>query len=92
VTNENATVDRRTKKREHLLLVSNRAVAKAHSHATQPESRNFQISASKFALLHFLNGCLCVKGGSEFELRLRRRQGQSGASAAWAVLITLRGE
>ena len=36
----------------HLLLVFGRAVRKAHSHAAEPEGRNFQAALSKFALLH----------------------------------------
>ena len=39
-------------KRDHLLLVFGRTVGKAHSHAAEPDSRNFQIALSKFALLH----------------------------------------
>src|ERR1035441_7120732 len=39
-------------KRGHLLLVFGRTVRKAHSHAAEPESRNFQAALSKFALLH----------------------------------------
>jgi len=37
--------------RDHLLLVFGRTVAEAHSHAAEPESRNFQAAISKFALL-----------------------------------------
>jgi hypothetical protein len=29
-----------------------------HAHAAEPDSRNFQVAVSKFALLHFLNSCL----------------------------------
>ena len=39
-------------KRDHLLLVFGRTVGKAHSHAAEPEGRDFQIAFSKFALLH----------------------------------------
>ena len=39
--------------RGHLLLIFWRAVGKAHSHATESDSRDFQIAVSKFALLHF---------------------------------------
>src|SRR2546430_15688107 len=38
--------------RGHLLLVFGRTVRKAHSHTAEPESRNFEAAASKFALLH----------------------------------------
>src|SRR5271157_1372005 len=41
-----------TEKRGHLLLVFGRAVGKTHSHAAEPQSRNFEIAFSKFALLH----------------------------------------
>jgi hypothetical protein len=47
-----AAVDGGVKKSGHLLLVFGRTVGKAHSHAPQAESRNFQVAASKFALLH----------------------------------------
>src|SRR5271157_1058886 len=36
----------------HLLLIFGRTVGKAHAHAAEPESRNFQIAFAKFALLH----------------------------------------
>src|SRR5258708_6162918 len=39
-----------TENRNHLLFVLWRAVGKAHSHAPQTKSRNFQIAFSKFAL------------------------------------------
>ena len=42
----------RSDDRDHLLLFSGRTVAKAHSHAAEPDSRDFQIAFSKFALLH----------------------------------------
>ena len=41
------------KKCGHLLLIFGRPVGKAHSHAAQPDGRDFQITFSKFALLHF---------------------------------------
>jgi hypothetical protein len=37
---------------DHLLLVLGRTVGKAHSHATEPEGRHFQVAVSKLALLH----------------------------------------
>ncbi len=37
-----------------LLLVWRRSVAVTHAHAAEPDSRNFQVAVSKFALLHFL--------------------------------------
>src|SRR5208283_3178801 len=40
------------KQRRHLLLVFGWTVGKAHSHATQPDGRDFQFAVSKFALLH----------------------------------------
>jgi hypothetical protein len=53
-----ATVNRRVKKGDHVLLVSNRAIAKAHPHATEPESRDSQFAVSEFAFFHFLNSFL----------------------------------
>jgi hypothetical protein len=44
-------VDGRSNQRDHLLLVCRRTVAKAHSHAAEPDRRDFQIAFSKFALL-----------------------------------------
>src|SRR6266403_3921607 len=38
---------------DHLLLVSGRAVAKAHSHTAESEGRNLQVAISKFAFLHW---------------------------------------
>src|SRR2546425_6393374 len=39
-------------KGNHLLLVTSRTVAIAHSHTAEPDRRDFQIALSKFALLH----------------------------------------
>ncbi len=50
-----ATLNRRVKKSDHLLLVGNRVFIMAHPHAAEPESRNFQAAFSKFSFLHFLN-------------------------------------
>jgi len=38
---------------DHLVLVRRRALAEAHSHAAEPDRRDFQIAASQFALLYF---------------------------------------
>lgn len=46
----------------HRLFVG-RAVAKTHSHAAEPEHRDFQPAVAKFAFLHFLNSCLLKKFG-----------------------------
>src|SRR5258708_2914655 len=51
-----APFDGRPKKSDHLLLVWERSVGKAHSHAAEPESRDFQVTVSKCALLH--SSCL----------------------------------
>src|SRR5258708_37893016 len=43
----------RSNHRNHLLLVLGRTVAKAHSHAAEPDRRHFQwITLTKFALFH----------------------------------------
>ena len=47
-----ATVDGGADEGDHLLLVGRRAVAEAHPHAAEAESRDFQIAFSEFALLH----------------------------------------
>ena len=52
IEERNAAFDCRPNQRDHLLLVVSRAVSKAHSHAAQPDSRDFQIALSKFALFH----------------------------------------
>jgi hypothetical protein len=57
------------KKRGHPLLVSNRAVAKAHSQATEPESRNFQVTLSKFAFFPLLLMHIHTIVGGEAEKR-----------------------
>ena len=41
-------------------LFDGRAVAKAHSHAAEPDGRDLQVAVSEFALLHFLNSRLSV--------------------------------
>ena len=48
-----AAFDRRPDQRDHRLLVGSRTVAIAHAHAAEAESRNFQITFSKFACFHF---------------------------------------
>ena len=52
-----AAFDGRPDQRDHLLLVCSRTVAEAHSHAAEPESRNFQVAFSQFALLHCFSSC-----------------------------------
>src|SRR5580692_3072212 len=41
--------------RDHFLRVSGGAVAKAHSHAAEPKSRDLQVAFSKFSCLHCLS-------------------------------------
>src|SRR5947207_7683998 len=43
---------RRPNQRDHFLLVCRRTIAIAHSHATEPESRHFEVAISEFAFLH----------------------------------------
>jgi hypothetical protein len=52
IEKRDATFDRRSEDRDHLLLVPNWTVAAAHAHAAQPNSRNFQVALSQFSLLH----------------------------------------
>jgi hypothetical protein len=47
-----AAVNRRVQKSDHLPLVGDRAFMMAHSHATEPKGRDFQIAVSKFSFLH----------------------------------------
>ena len=47
-----ATFHRCADKRNHLLLILRRPVAKTHPHTAQPDRRDFQATLSKFALLH----------------------------------------
>ena len=54
VEERDAAFDGRPDQRDHLLLVLGRAVAEAHSHAAEPEGRDFQVALSEFAFLHFL--------------------------------------
>ena len=44
----------RPQERDHLLLVGWRTIGKAHRHAAEPKSRDFEVAVSQFALLHFL--------------------------------------
>src|SRR4030095_6301705 len=46
-----------TDQRYHSIPVRGGAAMVTHSHAAEPDSRNFQVAVSKFALLHFLNSC-----------------------------------
>ncbi len=60
----------------HLLLVFGRTVGKAHSHAAEPDSRNFQVAISQVALLHSSLLCpfrteLSIEANARF-LTLRR--------------------
>src|SRR6266478_5541328 len=41
-----------SEKRGHLLFVFGRAVRKTHSHTAESDGRDFEITFSKFALLH----------------------------------------
>src|SRR5207244_13128876 len=50
----NAGLDCRPDQCDLLLLVGNRAFIMAHSHATEPKGRDFQVIVSKCALLHLL--------------------------------------
>src|SRR6266568_4403674 len=59
VEESDAAFDGRTNQRDHLLLVCRRTVTKAHSHAAKPESRNFQVTISKFSLLHRFSSVTC---------------------------------
>src|SRR5207248_6938801 len=54
VEKSNAAFDGRPEKSDHLLLVGKRAFIMAHSHATEPDGRHFQVIVSKCALLHVL--------------------------------------
>ncbi len=55
VEERDASVHCRMQKVGHLPLIFGRAVGKAHSHAAEPDGRNFQIAFSQFALLHCLS-------------------------------------
>jgi hypothetical protein len=52
VEERNAAFDRRPDQGDHLLLVGGRAVAVAHSHASEPESRHLQLAVSQSSLPH----------------------------------------
>src|SRR5438874_6157239 len=52
IKESDAVFDRGMKKRNHLLFIFMGAVRKTHSHAAEPDRRNFQITFPKFALLH----------------------------------------
>src|SRR5437762_1351258 len=52
IEERDAAFDGGVKKRNHLLFIFRRAVRKTHSHAAEPDRRNFQITFPKFALLH----------------------------------------
>jgi hypothetical protein len=46
--------------RYHCVPVGGGTATVTHAHAAEPNSRNFQVAVSKFALLHFLYSCLSV--------------------------------
>src|SRR6266542_2236289 len=52
-----AAFNRRPYEGDHLRPVRGRTVAIAHSHATEPNGRNFQIAESQFSLLHSILRC-----------------------------------
>src|SRR5678815_5169887 len=52
IEERDASFDGCSNQRDHLLLFFRRTVAKTHSHAAQPDGRNFQVSLSKFPFLH----------------------------------------
>ena len=56
--NRSGTAPLQKSEGEHLLLIFGRTVGRAHSHAAEPDSRNFQVAISEFALQHFLNSAL----------------------------------
>jgi hypothetical protein len=41
--------------KDHFLFVGDRTVRKAHSHTSQANGRNFQITLAKFAFLHYVS-------------------------------------
>src|ERR1700738_3797656 len=45
-----STLNSCPEKGDHFLLIRSRAIGKAHSHTTQPDCRDLQISFPKFAL------------------------------------------
>src|SRR5216117_1646904 len=50
-----ATFHRCADKRNHLLLILRRPIAKTHPHTAHPDGRDFQATLSKFALFHLSN-------------------------------------
>jgi hypothetical protein len=52
IEERDTTLDSRANQRDHRLLVGGRAVAEAHRHAAESESRDFQVVVSKCSLLH----------------------------------------
>src|SRR6266568_8375221 len=55
-----AVFDCQPEKSDHLLPVGKRAFIMAHSHATEPKGRDFQVIVSKCALLHVLTSSFYV--------------------------------
>jgi hypothetical protein len=53
IKERHAAFDRFTYQSNHFVFVTGRAVGIAHSHATEPDGRDFQIAFTKFAFLHF---------------------------------------
>jgi hypothetical protein len=81
-----ATLDGRLNKSDPLLLVGSRTVAKAQSHAAQPDGRDFQVTVSKLALLY----CLLLSGTRhELERRGSRLGADDGVDDAGGVAAVL---
>jgi hypothetical protein len=77
-----AAIDGRPKECDHLLLVCRRAVRKAHSHAAEPDRRDFQVAFSEFAFLHSLLLCLSRDSFRSGEKPCRSRSGTSHRTSA----------
>src|SRR5205085_7601058 len=72
-------------KRDHVPLVFGRAVRPAHSHAAQPDGRDFQGAVSKFALLHSVSS-LGLKSAEAVSRSSGVLAYSSGRSRKWCCI------
>src|SRR5262249_12915494 len=60
IEESDSAFDGGSKKRAHLPFVFRWAVRSAHSHASEPEGRDFKAAISKFAFLHCFSSGNCL--------------------------------
>src|SRR3989440_7580143 len=83
----NAAFDCRPDQCDHLLLVGNRAFIMAHSHATEPKGRDFQVIVSKCALLHVLTSSFYLSCLLSLRSRSERSSSTISPGSVWSFPV-----